>query len=172
MSRVSGMLQIGCGLMVMPHCWLSLACIQSFGAKGRPDKNGEYIPCGTGFNNTQVLQNGGKWFDKDYNPTMPKRPACTYRNWQKVIKQDRDDLIIVRKEYNCTIGTKPFIQEICNFFDFNWLCLSDRDRKNEDRWTKKEWQDLPSTHPCKFIARSLSTHSSCSSNATNVLLLW
>ena len=131
-------------------CWLSLACKQSFGAKGRPDKNGKYTPCGAGFTNQQVLPNGGKWFDKDYNPTMPKRPACTYREWERVIKSDNGDILINRKEYNCTTGTKPpLIQDVCNFFDFDWLCLSDKDRKKEDIWTKKEWQELPSTHPCK-----------------------
>ena len=122
-----------------------------------------------------MLQNGGKWFEKDYNPTMPKRPTCQYRDWERIIKRDEDGegtLIVIRKDYNCTTGTQPSIQDVCKFFDLDWLCLSDKDRENEDEWTQKEWKDLPPTHPCKCIARSQSDHSPCPSNATNILRLW
>ena len=81
---------------------------------------------------------------------MPKRPACTYRDWERVIKTDGDDnTLFIQKEYNCTSGTQPYIQDVCSFFDFDWLFLSDRDCKIEDKWTAKDWQDLPSSHPCK-----------------------
>ena len=92
---------------------------------------------------------------------MPKRPTCQYRDWERIIKRDEDGegtLIVIRKDYNCTTGTQPSIQDVCKFFDLDWLCLSDKDRENEDEWTQKEWKDLPPTHPCKWRSLSLSKH--------------
>ncbi|EJK48096.1 hypothetical protein THAOC_33136, partial [Thalassiosira oceanica] len=93
---------------------------------------------------------GWKEILADYDKTNQQGEwhAANWANWERVIKSNDGDNSIIRKEYNCATETKPYIYEVCNFFDSDWLCLSDKDRKIEDgKWEKEDWQDLPSSHP-------------------------